>query len=129
MKTNLVISENNGFIVGDSFELAVTVLAVPTTVTITKAWWTLKVLLADADPGAMQLVIDATPATSGAILDDGSVSGNGILSFTAGTADTTALTAGTAYLFDFQLKYDDDSIHTIGKGVATPGAGVTDATT
>src|SRR2546426_7662394 len=92
LRTNLRLTEADGFIVGDSFALTVSVVAMPEGLTLTKAWWTIKAAATDPDPGDLQLVIDATEQATGQITNDGS-EGTGALTFTATPVDTAALVA------------------------------------
>lgn len=126
LRTNLSLGIADGFIVGDSFSLDITLLAVPTGLTVTEAWWTVKAAVTDPDPGDMQLVITSESGAAGQITDDGMTSGHAALLFTATPTDTSALVAGEAYQFDIQIQYSDSTIRTVGMGTLIAGQGITE---
>jgi hypothetical protein len=112
------------FVEGDSFAIRRTVKrtasGLATGVTVTKAWFTIKALLADADPGLVQKEITTgdVPGT-GQIEDDGGGDVNPVLRFDILAADTRAVGPTERY-YDIQLLLSDGTI-------TTPEAGTIEA--
>lgn len=126
---NRNITERDGLFVGDHFDVQVNLTAIPTGLTLIKAWWTVKLNLTDADPGIIQKAITTTPVAGvGQITDDGTTDREGDLSFEWVPADTNLFTADIAYWFDVQVQYSNLKVRTFARGRWTAGAAVTQAT-
>ena len=120
-------TSRGGFAQGDNVSITVTVTSVPPGDTLAKAWMTVKVALADADPGLYQKVIlPSAVAGQGQILDTGS-SGTGILRFDLQQADTALMSPGVQYFYDIQAKTAGGLIGTLELGAITCTAQVTKA--
>ena len=123
------LTAEHGLVTGDSFTLQVTVGGLPLTVTLTKAWMTVKTLQADADPGIFQKAITTTAVTDvGQITDDGTDSTTAVLQFDCTVVDTALLTALSQYFWDCQVRCSDGTVHTvIGESTLIAGYGITAA--
>lgn len=116
----------SGYVAGNTFNIPRVVPAIPTGLTISKAWLTIKVNETDADPGVVQKAITSTlVAGQGQItaIGDGTGGepvGTGALFFIITSADSTLLGAGKKYVFDVKLKFSDGSFATTERGVAGP---------
>jgi hypothetical protein len=117
-----------GYVSGDTLNVTRTINGIPSGRMLVKAWLTLKVGAADADPGVLQKVITTVNvAGTGQITDDGTGDGIGALLFQLTATDTAAL-GTTTRVYDVQIKLDDGSIATVEMGTITFVQGVTAAT-
>ena len=104
------------FVAGDSLRIDRTVRGIPSGVTISKGYITIKTNQTDVDASAvLQLSITSTLSASGQITDTGA-DGTGAVRFTLSPANTLLLTPGTSYFFDIELIMSDAGIFTISKG-------------
>ncbi len=117
------------FVCGDSLRVERTILGLPTGLTLTKAWFTVKATETDADAAAMfQLSITTTLTSAGQITDAGTTSGEGTVRFTATPAQTLLLTPDQVYAWDVQILLSDTGIYTPCKGTIMGEQQVTIAT-
>ncbi|SRR6266704_1261188 len=125
------LTADNGLYNNDHFTLVVRVGGLPSGVSATKAWWTVKSSSTDADPGIVQKAVTANAVTgSGQITDAGATTSVAVFQFDAVPADTLLLTALRAYFWDCQWEDQQGFVHTaIGDSSLTAGQGVTAATT
>lgn len=130
-----------GFVAGNDLQIIRTPIAnIPTGLTLAKAYFTVKNVATDADPGLLQLAITPTISTAGQITDIGAGTGSlpvgsGALTFTLTKAQTLALGPGKAFAYDILLIFNDGSDATYEVGNPQIGGGliflqgVTQATT
>lgn len=107
---------------GDAVAYYFYVNELPTGCTLTKAWMTLKVRIADADPGALQKAITTSDvAGTGQIEQDGTDATEGLIRFDVTPTDSQGLTPGVDYYYDVQVKTTDPggnmNIFTVQKGL------------
>jgi len=101
------------FMCGDSLRVERTILSLPTGLTVSKAWLTIKADATDLDAAALvQLSITSTLTSSGQITDVGTTSGDGALRFTLTPAQTLLLTPEQVYVWDCQVLLSDGGIYT-----------------
>lgn len=101
------------FVCGDSLRVERTILSLPTGLTVSKAWFTVKADATALDAAAIvQLSITSTLTSSGQITDVGTTSGDGALRFTLTPAQTLLLTPEQVYVFDVQVLLSDGGIYT-----------------
>lgn len=126
---NVHITAVQGLYANDNFSARVTVANVPTGLTVTRAWWTVKAAPTDADSSLLQKNITTNPATgAGQIVANGSTNQTAILQFDFTPTDTNLLTPNRTYFFDVQVQYSDNTIRTvIGDSDMTPGQAITQA--
>lgn len=124
------ITQENGLFTNDHFTMIVAVSLLPTGITVTKAWMTIKAVPTDVDPGVIQKTITTTAVSGvGQITDNGATSGSATLQFDYVPGDTFLLTAKRQYYWDIQVKYSDATVHTvIGDSVLIAGQGITQQT-
>ncbi len=104
------------FVCGDSLRIDRTVRGIPSTLTITKSWFTVKTNATDVDASAvLQLSVTSTLTSSGQVTDTGS-DGTGAVRFTVAPSQTLLLTPGFSYYFDIQILLSDSGLYTISKG-------------
>mgnify|MGYP001560372814 CR=1 FL=1 len=104
------------FVCGDSLRIDRTVRGVPSGVTISKSYLTIKTNQTDIDASAvLQLSVTSTLTSSGQVTDTGA-DGTGAVRFTLSPANTLLLTPSTSYYFDIELIMSDAGIFTISKG-------------
>lgn len=104
------------FVCGDSLRIDRTVRGIPSGVTISKSYFTVKTNQTDVDASAvLQLSVTSTLTSSGQVTDTGS-DGTGAVRFTLSPANTLLLTPSTSYYFDIQLVLSDSGLYTISKG-------------
>jgi hypothetical protein len=109
-------------VAGDDLDVTRTVLNVPATQTLTKAWLTFKTKASDADPGLLQKAITSSAvAGQGQILDTGA-SGTGQLLFQLSGADTLALPVGINTAYDVKVLTSAGKVYTVeqGKYISAP---------
>jgi len=117
-----------GFVVGDDLEIRRTITGLPDQ--IAKAWMTVKRYAEEADGDAVlakEITIDDVPGT-GCIEDVGGVGVNGILRFDLTDEETRTLGA-RPWVFDVQIKLEDDKVYTVEKGTIELSIDVTQTTT
>ena len=104
------------FVCGDSLRIDRTVRGIPSTLTITKSWFTVKTNATDVDASAvLQLSVTSTLTSSGQVTDTGS-DGTGAVRFTVAPSQTLLLTPNISYYFDIQILLSDSGLYTISKG-------------
>lgn len=119
-----------GIVRGDSFSIRRTVNRIPPSRTITKAWLTLKSSISAADGSAeIQKSITGTYVGGSGVIENNGADGSGVIRFDLSSLNTAALTAGTVYYYDIQIKFDNDDIITIEKGETSAVEEVTKSTT
>ena len=117
------------FVCGDSLAVERTIRGVPTGLTISKAYMTIKGTATDADASAVvQVSITSTLTSAGQITDTGA-DGTGAVRFTLTPAQTLLLTPEQAYAFDVQIVLSDSGLYTPCKGTMKGLQQVTIATT
>lgn len=128
---NVRLTPADGLYTYNTFHLRVVITGLPSGVTLSKAWLTLKALPTDVDPGVLQKTITTTlVAGSGQITDDGTTDQAGALAFIFTAANTAALTAGRSYPFDVKVLYSNGEVFpVIADSTMIPGQGLTQATT
>lgn len=105
------------------------VAGVPLANLLTKAWLTVKVKVADADPGVFQKTITtAAVADQGQITDDGNTDGIGQLVFNITAANSALLTEGVTYEYDIKGKQADGKLFPVERGIVIATKMVTQAT-
>lgn len=98
--------------------------------TITKAWLTVKLNAADADPGLFQKLITTTNVVGvGHIENDGTGDVDPIIRFDLLPADTVKIGATLIRQFDIQVKTNGGQIYTPERGTINAVEEVTLATT
>ncbi len=117
------------FVCGDSLRVERTILSLPTGLTVSKAWLTIKSEATDLDAAAIvQLSITSTLTSAGQITDVGTTSGDGAVRFTLLPAQTLLLTPEQVYVWDIQILLSDGGIYTPGMGTIVGEQQVTIAT-
>ncbi len=115
-----------GIVRGDKFAIRRTVNRLPAGRTIAEAWLTVKAAIADADGSAtFQKIITTTPSSGVGWIEDAGSSGSGIIRFDLSSTNTLAMTAGSSYYYDIQIRLDNDDILTLEKGMTSAVAQVT----
>ena len=129
MLRNFHITAAHGLYSNNDYSVQVTVLAVPTGLTVTRAWWTIKASQSDPDPGIIQKNITTNPATGvGQITANGSSNQTAVLQFDFTPTDTTTLTPNRTYPFDCKVQYSNNTVKPIiGDSDMTPGQAITQA--
>lgn len=114
------ITDNDGLVAGDDFDIERTVTDLPESRTVTKAWLTIKDSPSDPDDQAevQKTITSSDVADEGVISDTGSGTGadrKAVMLFRLQPADTEKLT--TTKHFDVQVKLDDGKVNTpfVGK--------------
>jgi hypothetical protein len=105
---------------GDVFSIRRTVNKIPSARTIVEAWLTVKAAIADVDGSAtfQKIITSADVAGTGQIEDTGA-DGSAVLRFDLVAADTLAMTAGTSYFYDIQIRLDNSAILTLESGTTS----------
>ena len=117
-------------VIGDDFTIARTYTDVPTGVTITKAWLTVKASDRQLDAAAlMQLDITTSLTANGQITDADTTDGTISMQFKMPRAKTGLALPNIPYGYDVQVKASDGLIHTMELGSVSFVKGRTDATT
>ena len=111
------------------YSIQVILAAVPSGLTVTRAWWTIKASPTDPDSSLIQKNITTNPATGvGQITANGSSNQRAILQFDFTPTDLNLLTANRSYSVDCKLQYSDNTVHpVIEDSDMTPGMGITQA--
>jgi hypothetical protein len=122
-------AEIKDIVSGDDIEIRRTVLDVPSGQVLSKAWFTLKNKITDADTAALfQKVITAANTVGvGQIEDDGASDQIAVLRFDLTDVDTKLLTGGKIYYYDIQVLTDAGKIYTPEAGKFKTVAEVTRA--
>lgn len=116
-------------VIGDDFRVRRTYTSLPTGVTITKAWLTLKESESQDDDDALALKeITGTLGAAGHITDADTTGGSIAMFFDLSRTET-ADAKSMPYVYDVQVKASDGAIHTLEKGTIRFIRGVTDADT
>ena len=117
-------------VIGDDFTISRTYIDVPTGVTITKAWLTVKASDRQLDAAAlMQLDITTSLTANGQITDADTTDGTIAMVFKLARAKTALALPNVQYGYDVQVKASDGLIHTMELGSMSFARGRTDATT
>jgi hypothetical protein len=115
-------------VMGDDFTIQRTYTNVPTGVTITKAWLTVKASDRQIDADAlMQLDITTSLTANGQITDADTTDGIIAMVFKLPRAKTALAQPGLQYGYDVQVKASDGLIHTMELGSISFTRGRTDA--
>lgn len=115
-----------GIVRGDVFSIRRTVNKIPSSRTVAEAWLTVKAAIADADGSAtFQKIITSTDVAGTGQIEDTGADGSAVLRFDLTAANTTAMTAGTVYYFDIQVRLDNNAILTLESGTTSAIAQVT----
>jgi hypothetical protein len=117
-------------VMGDDFTVQRTYTNVPTGVTITKAWLTIKASDRQIDIDALiQLDITTSITANGNITDADTTDGTIEMYFNLPRAKTALAEANLQYGYDVQVKASDGLVHTMEMGTISFVRGRTDATT
>lgn len=118
-------------VIGDEFRIQRTYTGLPTGMTITKAWFTVKSSdrLADVDALFPSVVITGTLTAAGHITDADTTGGDLAMFFELTKSNTGEAVPGIEYVYDVQVKRSGGEIHTLEKGTIAFIRGVTDAAT
>lgn len=119
------LHQGKGIVRGDKFSIPRTVLGVPSGVTISNAYLTLKASIGLADPGLFQKSITSANSPGTGQIEDTGASGVGKLRFDLGTADTLLMTADTSYFYDIAITLSSGDKLTLETGVTSAKAQVT----
>lgn len=114
-------------VIGDEFRIQRTYTGLPTGMTITKAWLTVKKSETIADPGLFQREITTSGGATGQITDADTTDGILAMFFDLTKVNTGAARPNTVYFYDVQVKRSGGEIHTLEKGTIAFIRGVTDA--
>ena len=100
-----------GLIRGDAFPLRRTIVNIPSGYTVTEAWLTVKSAYSDVDGSAIfqKDVTSSNVAGTGQVEDTGA-DGVAEIRFDLTTTNTEAVTAGTTYYYDIQIRITDGSV-------------------
>lgn len=113
-------------VIGDDFRVYRIYTGLPTGITITKAWFTVRTE-EDAPSALIAKDITGSPSISGHIVTATTTSGNLEMYFDPTRSETGAALEAT-YVYDIQVKTDDDKIYTLEKGTIPFITGVTHVT-
>ncbi len=106
------------FVAGDDLSIERTITAIPTSTTISGAWFTVKRKYTDLDAGALiQKFITAIAEDDVGHIDDTGADGTGHLIFLLTPDDTILLTPLSEYKYDIQVRLDTGMINTPETGV------------
>jgi hypothetical protein len=117
-----------GLVAKDDIRIQRTYSGLPTGITLTKAWLTVKVSKSDPDPGIFQIIITTVAGAGGHITDPASADGDLDLYFDISAAQSALLTPGRQYPYDVQVKDSANKIYTLEIGTIKLEQGATDAT-
>lgn len=113
---------------GDDFRIQRIYTSLPTGLTISKAWLTVKRSDRDLDASALfQREITTSGTSSGQITDADTTGGSIAMFFEIVPANTAAAKPNIEYVYDVQVKTSGGQIHTLEKGKISFIRGVTDA--
>lgn len=114
---------------GDAFPIRRWVI-VPTGLTVTKAWLTIKADIDDDDGSALvqKTITSSNVAGTGQIEKTGAALGRALLRFDFVNTDTGALSAGEDHYWDLQVLLSDGQRHTLEGGMVSALAEVTETT-
>lgn len=126
----MVIESNlhngNGIVRGDVFPLRRTINKLPSGRTVVEGWLTVKTAIADADVAAIfQKIITAADVAGTGQIEDTGADGSAVVRFDLTAANTTAMTAGTNYYYDIQVRLDNNDILTLENGFTSAQTQVT----
>lgn len=115
-------------VIGDDFRVSRVYMGLPTGITLTTAWFTVKTSESVPDGAALlQKVITPVESPSGHIVTASTANG-----FLEMFFDPTKIETGVAlvqdYVYDIQVKTDQGKIYTLEKGIVSFITGVTNAT-
>ena len=118
-------------VAGDTWKFIRTYTGLPTGVTISKVYLTIKANETDADAAALVQKSITASATSDGQITDADSSGDGEIAFNivVGAASSDDLTPEVDYFYDFQGIDSNGYVYTFEKGKITPMQGITDAAT
>ena len=106
-----------GIVRGDSFSARRWVTGIPASRTVDEAWLTVKSSKSVADASAVfqKLITTSVNVGVGQIEITGT-KGAALIRFDLSAANTGALTAGSLYYYDIQVRLDNNNIYTIESG-------------
>lgn len=113
---------------GDDFRVQRVYTGLPTGITLTMAWFTVKTSdrLADVDALFQKEIIGSV--TSAGHIDDADTTGGSVsMFFDVTPADIATAKPGIEYVYDVQVKTSGGQIHTLEKGTIAFIRSVTDA--
>lgn len=122
----ITADDGSNFVAGDAFGVNRTVTAIPSPRTLAKIYLTLKHDARDADPGALQLSINAAGSSAGKITTVGPTTG--AFTFAISSAQSAALGPLQTFIYDIKAIYDDGEPVTLEVGTLDLERGVTAAT-
>ena len=115
-----------GIVRGDVFSLRRTINGIPAGRTLAEGWLTVKAAIADVDGSAtFQKVITSIESSGVGQIEDTGADGSGILRFDISATNTLAMTAGTVYYYDIQIRLDNNDVLTLETGTTSAAAQVT----
>lgn len=126
---NARISKNDGLVLGDDFDVTRPITDLPSGVTISKAYFTVKSNESDLDAAAIfqKTITSVLDNAEGQITDTGA-DGTGSVTFYLQAADTVLMTADVEYVYDIQLVLSNARLNTPEKGLISGTGQVTRAT-
>lgn len=115
-----------GIVRGDVFSIRRTVNKIPSSRTVVEAWLTVKAAIADVDASAtFQKIITSSDVAGTGQIEDTGADGSAVIRFDLTAANTTAMTTGTVYYYDIQIRLDNSSILTLESGTTSATAQIT----
>lgn len=114
----------SGFTAGDDYTVRRNVVGLPSTITISKAWFTVKRTKSDPDSSIFQKEVTAVETAAGEIEDIGN-GGTAVLRFDLSPANTLLLAELVTYFYDIQVKLSNNKLSTPEEGLIRVKAGVT----
>lgn len=113
-------------VVGDDLDVSRKIVELPTDVTISGAWFTVKAKATDFDTEAfIQKYISEILATESGVITNDVANNSASLVFYLTHDETAVLQAATTYQYDIQLRTTAGKIYTPEVGTLTPIAGIT----
>lgn len=107
-----------GIVQGDQFSIRRFVTGIPNGGSVSSAQLTVKLNIADADPGIFQKNINSVDtASEGQVENSGASGGVASIRFDLIPGDTLAMTTNQDYYFDIQVKLASGSILTLERGL------------
>ena len=114
-----------GIVRGDVFSIRRTINNIPAGRTLAEGWLTVKAAIADVDASAtFQKVITSSDVAGTGQVEDTGADGSGIIRFDISATNTLAMTAGTVYYYDVQVRLDNSDIFTLETGTTSAAAQV-----